>query len=193
MQITMSNTTLTVNNCYPYRYPSGKLVLIIEIPKSEISFDDLAGLFDGYTGDIIKIDDGTETILHGFTYNMELTYKDSVYHVEAECRSESEYQIGILQDRIVEQNAMISQLNQVISAQTNTISGLMQTIEFTQDALDTLLFPSESMQETGTGEPVPEEVGSPEEEEPVPVEDVNSVPGVNEPEPPVMDDEPEGE
>ena len=132
MKIIINETELIVTNCYPFRYPSGKLVLKIEVLQSAIGHDDLKELLKNNTSDIILVkDDESQSSFSGFTYAVEITDKDEKYYCELLCQSESDYQIGLLKQKNADLTALVN-------AQTETINALNETILTTQLALTEL-------------------------------------------------------
>lgn len=121
MKVLINSTELTVLNCYAYRYSSGKLVLRMEIPQTDISHDDLKILLKENTGDIVASkDDGTTETFTGFHYQVRISDSETpegveVHSCEIECMSETEFQLGILQRTVASQNVLIAE-------QANTIA-----------------------------------------------------------------------
>ena len=141
MKIKVGTTELNVINCYPYRFPNGKLVLKIEVSQSEIGHDDLRAFLKANKEDIILIkeDDTTETFA-GFYYQVriadsELPDGTEIHDCEIECVSENEYQIGILQRTVAEQAKVIEAQNQVIANQNMVNNALQEEILTTQMAM----------------------------------------------------------
>lgn len=134
MKVLINLSELTVLNCYAYRYSNGKLVLRIEIPQSDISHDDLKTLLKENAGDIIAIkDDGTTETFTGFHYQVRISDSETpegveIHSCEIECVSENEFQIGILQRTVAQQNAVIESQNQTINAQASEIALLNDTL-----------------------------------------------------------------
>ena len=101
MKIIIDQTTLTVKNCYPYRYNNGKLVLKIEILKEAIGAGELLALCEELKNnalDIMVVDDAGEVsqAYVGFHHNYNFSADGTQYTVELENESESRYQIGLL-------------------------------------------------------------------------------------------------
>lgn len=120
MKIIVGTTELTVSNCYPYRYGSGKLVLKIEIPKEGNSLANLETICEDIKTNASKVevynDDGEkEQVFSGFHYNYDLGSRGGQYVIEMENESESNYQIELLKERNAElENANKIQLKQMM-------------------------------------------------------------------------------
>lgn len=118
MTVTIGTTTLNVNGCDAVRYASGKLVLKIVVPQTEIGHDELKTLLKENDGDIVKNNDDALDTYTGFSYTLTILDRDDVYECELECISETERKLRDLQ---------------------NLVSGQEDSIELVQEVLDFLL------------------------------------------------------
>ena len=152
MKVLVNNAELDVLNCYPYRFNNGKLVLRMEILQANIEHDALKALLKANTGDVVQInDDGTQTSYSGFQHAVSITDKEEVidnvaqeiYFIEIECKSESDYLIGVLWSEIEKQKNEIETQKNEILAQSNLIVQQINTINAQADEIlllnDTLL------------------------------------------------------
>ena len=111
MNLTIGTTTVEITSCVRMRDFQRGFYLDIEIPKANITFEELSTLFDGCTESIIVNDEKEgETAYNGFSLMNSVMLKDGAYHVEQCCVSEIEAQLSLAQKKIEEQNAIIDTL-----------------------------------------------------------------------------------
>lgn len=132
MKITVGTTDLEVTSCYAYRYPNGKLILKIELPQTTITHDELRTLLKENTKDIVltKDDNSTESFT-GFHYQVKVSDDVTpdgveIHSCEVECQSENDFQIGIMQRTIADQQNTISTLTTENEANKNKIGEMTE-------------------------------------------------------------------
>lgn len=135
MKILVGETEIPVVNCYAYRYPTGRLVLNIDVIYDVISHDALRAIFVDNSSDIVLTkDDGKTETFTGFYHqvkvsdNVRETDGTEIHSCEIECVSESEFQLGILQRKVQEQDATIAANNATIEKQNQEIQALNDTL-----------------------------------------------------------------
>ena len=123
MELIISGTTLEVENYYVERYRDGKLVLTVKIKQDTIEYGTMKDLFVNNTGDITGINsEGKKETLTGFVFKAPRIVDDSeegTYTVEVTCLGEAEFQIGVMQTQITEQNRLIEEQKALIEKQNN--------------------------------------------------------------------------
>ena len=108
MNLTIGTTTIEITSCTRMRDFQRGFYLNIEIPKENITFEELSTLFDGCTESIIVNDEKEgETVYNGFSLMNSVMLKDGVYHVEQCCVSEIEAQLSLAQKKIADQDETI--------------------------------------------------------------------------------------
>ena len=126
MKLIIGNTNIEIISCTRMRDLQRGFYLNIEIAKENVTFDELANLFDNCTENIIVIDDeGNESVYNGFSLMNSVMLKDGIYHVEQCCVSEIEAQLSLAQNKIAEQNAIIEAQAAEIEAQAEVLDYLL--------------------------------------------------------------------
>lgn len=128
MNLTIGLTTIEITSCTRMRDFQKGFYLNIEIPKENITFEELSVLLDGNTESIIVTDNEGVTKYNGFSLMNSVMLKDGVYHVEQCCVSEIEAQLSLAQKKIADQDSVIERQNQIIEAQTEEIVLLNDTL-----------------------------------------------------------------
>lgn len=128
MNLTIGLTTIEITSCTRMRDLQKGFYLNIEIPKENITFEELSVLLDGNTESIIVTDNEDVTTYNGFSLMNSVMLKDGVYHVEQCCVSEIEAQLSLAQKKIADQDSVIERQNQIIEAQTEEIVLLNDTL-----------------------------------------------------------------
>lgn len=138
MKLLIGNTELNVTNAWVE--DSKRYVLIIVVPQTEITHDNLVSLLNGNTGDITKTnDDGTVETLTGFHYSALIAdyILDGMlcHKATVECTGEGAFQAG----RALAQAAALAkenaELKQQVSALKNEGSILNASVLDTQMAI----------------------------------------------------------
>ena len=128
MRVLIGGTELTVMNCYPHEYQSGKRELRIWIPQSEIEYSALkAVLNEENTGEIVLTkDDGTTQTLVGYNTTYEITDKTesgvAVFYVVIQCVAEAER-------RALEAKAEAAALEKTVADQAALIDDMAAMLE----------------------------------------------------------------
>lgn len=129
MNLIIGTTTIEITSCIRMRDLQRGFYLNIEIPKENITFEELTTLFDGCVESIIINDEKEgETVYNGFSLMNSVMLKDGIYHVEQCCVSEIEAQLSLAQSKIAKQEEIIN--NQAI-----VINNLNEELLNTQLAL----------------------------------------------------------
>lgn len=114
MNLLIGKENLEVTNCWVERYESGKLVMKVIVPESNITYEELENLFKENTEDMaLEKEEGVVEVLSGFHYSVRISKETDVsedesevgshYFCEVECVGENEYQIGRLYAQLSEQ------------------------------------------------------------------------------------------
>lgn len=122
MNMTIGTKTIEISACNRKRDVQRGFYLDIQIPKENISFEELDALLDGCTEPIVITDDSGETTYTGFSLLNSIMAKNGIYHAEQCCVSEIEAQLSLAQKKISDQDA-------VIATQKQTITGLEEQNE----------------------------------------------------------------
>lgn len=128
MKVLIGGTELTVKNCSPYEYQSGKRELRIWIPQSEIEYSDLKAVLDEENTGVIVLtkDDGTTQTFSGYNTTYEITDKTengvAVFYVVIKCVAEAER-------RALEAKAQAAELEKTVADQAALIADMAATIK----------------------------------------------------------------
>lgn len=136
MKLRVGSTEIAITSCSRRRDVQRGFYLDLQIPKENITFDELDALLNGCEESIIITEeDGTETTYNGFKLLNSVMLKDGVYHVEQCCVSEIEAQLSLAQKKIAEQNAVIAEkaeqvtsLEEMSMAQLSAIDSILTEV-----------------------------------------------------------------
>lgn len=128
MNLTIGNTTITINSCTRMRDHKRGFYLDIKIPKDSISMDELSTLLDGNEQTITVTDGENVSAYNGFKQLSNLSLENGVYTVCQVCTSEIEAQLSIAQNKVAEQAKALEATAMVVNQQTEIISAQAETI-----------------------------------------------------------------
>lgn len=129
MKLTVGTTAIEITSCTRKRDLQKGFYLDLQIPKENISSDDLETLLDGCTEAIIVTeDDGSETEYKGFNELASVMTKNGVRHVAQYSTSEAMAQLSLAQKKIAELDDENAALKQTVSNQANTINAHAEVI-----------------------------------------------------------------
>jgi hypothetical protein len=119
MNLQIGSTTFEITTCTRKRDLQKGFYLDLVIPKASIGMDDLYALLDGNTEPIVITGtDGVENVYMGFKEIGGFSLENGSYKVAQICSSEIEAQLSLAQNKVAEQNNVISSMQSVIDTQT---------------------------------------------------------------------------
>ena len=146
MNLQIGTPNLTVEYAQPHRHQNGKLVLNVEILKSntDLAVEDIVKLFKENTEDIIRTDNaGNTMVLGGFRQTARGYYEEKtvdngdgttstveIYKIEAECVSASEFQNQKYQARITELEVKNEELEAKNAELTSELEAQAEVLDF---------------------------------------------------------------
>ena len=133
MILRIGTTEIEITSCERMRDLQKGFFLDIQIPKENISSDDLEALLDGCTEPIIVTeDDGSETEYMGFNECASIMTKNGVRSVAQYSTSEAMAQLSLARKKIANQDA-------IIAAQTERATSLEEMSMAQLSAIDSIL------------------------------------------------------